>query len=241
MQSGRIQSTMTIENAPQDLAPRRFVDLKRYKTMVFDCDGVILDSNELKTQAYYDTAISFGADEQQAQALVDYHVRLGGISRFIKFEHFLREILGRPVTDGDMQILLDRFASEIHRGLLSCEMAEGLQELRNATPDARWMVISGGDQAEVRTLLAERNIGELFDAGIYGSPDNKDMILARESATDNVVFPAIFFGDSRYDHEASSRAGLDFVFVSHWTELADWQEYCSSRDIPVIARLENLL
>ncbi len=217
------------------------MDLKRYKTMVFDCDGVILDSNALKTQAYYDTAISFGADEHQAQALVDYHVRLGGISRFIKFEYFLREILGQPVMDGDMQILLDRFASEIHRGLLNCEMAAGLQALRNASPDARWMVISGGDQAELRTLFAERKISELFDAGIYGSPDNKDMILAREAASANVAFPAVFFGDSRYDHEASSRAGLDFVFVSNWTELDDWREYCSSHDIPVIARLENLL
>ncbi|MEO8419249.1 MAG: HAD family hydrolase [Methylophilaceae bacterium] len=217
------------------------MDLKRYKTMVFDCDGVILDSNALKTQAYYDTAISFGADEHQAQALVDYHVRLGGISRFIKFEYFLREILGQPAMDGDMQILLDRFASEIHRGLLNCEMATGLQALRNASPDARWMVISGGDQAELRTLFAERKISELFDAGIYGSPDNKDMILAREAASANVAFPAVFFGDSRYDHEASSRAGLDFVFVSNWTELDDWREYCSSHDIPVIARLENLL
>ncbi len=215
--------------------------IKRYKTMVFDCDGVILDSNALKTQAYYDTAISFGADGHQAQALVDYHVRLGGISRFIKFEYFLREILGQTVMDGDMQILLDRFASEIHRGLLNCEMAAGLRALRNASPDARWMVISGGDQAEVRTLFVERKIRELFDAGIYGSPDNKDMILAREAASANVIFPAVFFGDSRYDHEASSRAGLDFVFVSNWTELDDWREYCSSRDIPVIARLENLL
>lgn len=217
------------------------MDLKRYKTMVFDCDGVIIDSNELKTQAYYDTAISFGADEHQAQALADYNVRLGGISRFIKFEYFLREILGQPVTDGGMQILLERFANEAHKGLLNCEMAAGLQDLRNANLDARWMVISGADQTEVRTLFAERNISGLFDAGIYGSPDNKDMILAREMASANVAFPAIFFGDSRYDHEASSRAGLDFVFVSHWTELEGWQEYCSSRDIPVIARLENLL
>ena len=114
---------MTIENAPQNLAPGRVVNLKRYKTMVFDCDGVILDSNELKTQAYYETAISFGANEHQAKALVDYHVRLGGISRFIKFEYFLREILGLPVTDDGMQILLNRFAREIHRGLLNCEMA----------------------------------------------------------------------------------------------------------------------
>ncbi|MDP2247466.1 MAG: HAD family hydrolase, partial [Nitrosomonadales bacterium] len=50
------------------------MDISQYKTIVFDCDGVILDSNQLKTQAYFDTAIDFGANEQQAKALMDYHV-----------------------------------------------------------------------------------------------------------------------------------------------------------------------
>ena len=44
--------------------------LAEYKTLVFDCDGVVLNSNQLKIQAYHDVAIEFGANEQQAQALV---------------------------------------------------------------------------------------------------------------------------------------------------------------------------
>ena len=43
--------------------------LAEYKTLVFDCDGVVLNSNQLKIQAYYDVAIKFGANEAQAQAL----------------------------------------------------------------------------------------------------------------------------------------------------------------------------
>ena len=215
------------------------LDLKQYKTLVFDCDGVVLNSNELKTEAYYRVAVGFGADHEQAQALVDYHVRLGGISRFIKFRYFLDEIMHQPVTDESLTVLLESFAEEIHRGLLTCEMAPGLLELREVTKEARWMLVSGGDQTELRTLFAERGIDGLFDAGIFGSPDNKDIILAREVENGNLAKPAIFFGDSRYDHEASNRAGLDFVFVSYWTELQNWQDYCGDNRITVIERLTD--
>ena len=43
------------------------------------------NSNFQKIEAYRNAAISFGANEQQAQALVDNHVALTGISRHIKF------------------------------------------------------------------------------------------------------------------------------------------------------------
>lgn len=216
------------------------MDLKRYQTLVFDCDGVVLDSNQLKTEAYYRVAVAFGANHEQAQALVDYHVRLGGISRFIKFRYFLDEIMHQPVTDVAMTILLESFAEEIHKELLTCEMAPGLLELREHTWHTRWMLVSGGDQTELRSLFAERGIDNLFDAGIFGSPDNKDVILAREIANGNLAQPALFFGDSKYDHEASERAGLDFVFVSYWTELRDWQTYCRNHHLTVVERLSNV-
>jgi phosphoglycolate phosphatase-like HAD superfamily hydrolase len=216
------------------------VDLKRYKTLVFDCDGVILDSNQLKIQAYYDTAIGFGANKLQAKALVDYHVQLGGISRYHKFEYFLREITHQPVQDDLMQDLLQRFSHEVVQGLLKCKIASGLQQLREATSHARWMLVSGGDQSEKHMVFAKLGIDKLFDAGIFGSPDYKDDILAREKASGNLQLPAIYFGDSRYDHEAATRAGFDFVFVSEWTDFIGWQDYCATHHITVINKLEEV-
>lgn len=217
------------------------MNLSQYQTWVFDCDGVILDSNLLKTQAYYDTAIAFGASHEQAQAIMDYHVKLGGISRYPKYQHFLSEIMQQPVTEKDMDFLLERFATEIHQGLLTCKVADGLHELRQQYPDARWMVLSGGDQAELRGLFQERALDTLFDGGIFGSPDNKDEVLRRELANGNITKPGLFLGDSKYDHEAASAAGLDFIFLSQWTEFDGWQAYCQTRDIPVLDNLASLL
>ena len=214
--------------------------LAEYKTLVFDCDGVVLNSNQLKIQAYYDVAIKFGANKTQAQALVDYHVKLGGISRYPKFEYFLHEIMQQAVTEQAMQALLDSFTKEVKRLLTDCEIAPDLMRVREANPHAKWMIISGGDQAELRDIFQQRGIDKLFDAGIFGSPDNKDVILARELDAVNIVEPALFIGDSRYDHQASTNAGLDFVFLSAWTDVEDWHDYCANHQITVFNHLGDL-
>jgi phosphoglycolate phosphatase-like HAD superfamily hydrolase len=54
-------------------------------------------------------------------------------------------------------------------------------------------------------------------------------------------FPALFIGDSKYDYEAATRAGLDFIFLSNWTEVADWKTYCATNKIKVLGNLAELL
>lgn len=223
------------------------IDLKKYKSIVFDCDGVVLDSNIVKTEAYFRTAKNLGATDEQAQALVDYHVKLGGISRYHKFDYYLREILHAPVSQQAIQDLLDEFSRQLEVGLMECAMAEGLLELKKNTLGSNWFILSGGDQQELRSLFDKRMLsnGEkletLFDGGIFGSPDNKDEVLAREKANGNIKLPALFLGDSKYDFEAADRAGLDFVFISDWTEVPDWQAYCETNQLKVLRNIRNLL
>jgi len=214
---------------------------------VFDCDGVVLDSNVVKTEAYFRTAKNLGATDAQAQALVDYHIKLGGISRHHKFNWYLREVLNQAVTDAAIQVLLDDFGRELEVGLMQCNLAKGIFDLRTATPNANWMVLSGGDQQEIRTLFAKRQVkpnislDQMFDGGLFGSPDNKDEVLAREIANGNIQLPALFLGDSKYDFEAATRAGLDFVFLSAWTEVPDWREYCATHQIKALDGISSLL
>jgi phosphoglycolate phosphatase-like HAD superfamily hydrolase len=103
------------------------------------------------------------------------------------------------------------------------------------------MMLSGGDQAELRKIFARRGLAELFEAGIFGGPDTKDIVLSREIASSNIQFPALFIGDSKYDYQASTSAGLDFVFLSGWTEVRDWQEFCTQNNIVVLESLTQLL
>tara|TARA_Y100001933_G_C18894941_1_gene519964 strand:- start:17 stop:607 length:591 start_codon:yes stop_codon:yes gene_type:complete len=153
-------------------------ELKAYLTLVFDCDGVVLDSNKVKTTAFYQATLPYG--EAAAQAMVDYHVANGGVSRYKKFAYFLEQIAPTHAEHQgpDLEDLLQAYAGYVREGLLSCEMAPGLESLRQQIPDARWLIVSGGDQSELRDVFAQRGISEWFDGGIFGSPDTKDEILA---------------------------------------------------------------
>lgn len=157
-------------------------NINNYKTIIFDCDGVVLNSNKVKTQAFYNTALAFG--QAAAERLVKYHVERGGISRYKKFQWFIdnlnEEDLAQSKDQPNLDNLLSGYAAEVHKGLRSCQIADGLDELREKTKDSIWLIVSGGDQAELRELFAERDIAQLFDGGIFGSPDSKEVIMNRK-------------------------------------------------------------
>lgn len=213
--------------------------LDHYRTWAFDCDGVVLNSNQVKTRAFYAAALPYG--EAAAEALVDYHQANGGISRYRKFEYFLERIVPAGSRGPDLEALLEAFAGRVRELLENCEVAERLQALRYATPGVRWLLVSGGDQQELRDVFAAKGIGQWFDGGIFGSPDTKDEILARELNRHNIVEPAVFIGDSRYDFEASARAGLDFVFVKQWTEFEGHEQFFAASDVKVVDTVHDLL
>lgn len=217
-------------------------NLFEYRTLVFDCDGVILNSNKIKTKAFYQAALAYG--EQAAHSLVKYHVANGGVSRYKKFTYFLDEIvpiLAPKVSGPNLDELLENYAEIVLHGLLSCEVAEGLEKLRSETPDAKWLIVSGGDQAELRHVFNERGLAKYFDGGIFGSPDNKDQILEREMDNSNIEHPALFLGDSKYDYIASTGAGIDFIFISGWSEFEDFNMYCSDKNVECVDYVYNIL
>lgn len=212
--------------------------LSEYKTIIFDCDGVILNSNRVKTDAFYSAALPYG--HSAAAALVDHHVRNGGISRYKKFDYFLQNIAPVDAQGPGLQDLLDTYAEMVKTGLLACEVAEGLEAFRHHTTGARWLVASGGDQAELREVFEERRLLQWFDGGIFGSPDTKEDIVKREMENGNICLPALFIGDSRYDHQVAHENGLDFAFLTGWTEFEQWKEYLAPFDITIERTLKDL-
>ena len=210
-----------------------------YASWVFDCDGVLLDTNGLKTDAFYQVARPYG--DAAAQALVDYHTANGGISRFKKFDYFFRDILGRSDCDGETTLALDAFAQIVRDGYASAREADGLRDVLDRLVGAgkRCFVVSGGLQDEVRDAMAAKGLSHYF-SGVFGSPDTKEEILRREltkpgdATKTDMNRPAVFIGDSRYDHVAASAFGLDFIFASGWTEFADWKTYFQDKDIRAV-------
>jgi len=215
-------------------------NIQSYKTIVFDCDGVVLNSNKTKVNAYFTVAKKMGGTDEQAQALVEHHVTKGSFPRNGKIEYYLKNIKKQEITPEIMQAYMQAFDEILDETLMECEVADGLLTLKENTPQARWMLLSGGDQEELRRIFPRRNLSHLFEAGIFGGPDQKEDVLAREKNNGNIVFPALFVGDSKYDHQAATGAGLDFVFLSDWTEVKDWQSYCQQHHVKVLNNISQL-
>lgn len=211
--------------------------LEDYASLIFDCDGVLLNSNPIKTRAFYKATLPYGEDA--ARSMVDYHLSNGGISRYEKFNYFLTEIVSSGQKGPDKEELLEYFAREVRKGLLSCEITPGLQELRIGTSHAKWFVISGGNQNELHHVFKERGLEDFFDGGIFGSPDSKDDIMSKEMGNGNICLPALFLGDSKYDYDTSLRAGVEFIFVSDWSEFVGWRRFFAGRS-NVIGKLVQL-
>lgn len=214
------------------------VSAKDYKTWIFDCDGVLLDSNQVKSRAFYDTALPYGANV--AERFLSYHKKFGGVSRFEKFRYLFADILGMDHFEPDLQTALLRFSELCKLGLKQSRITPGLVEMLTEikTQGGQTMIVSGGLQSELREHFSERKLEGLFDQ-IFGSPDDKETILEREVGNGSIVYPGIFFGDSQYDFETCSKFDLDFVFISAWTEFKDWDEYFSGKAIPAVSFLAD--
>lgn len=209
-----------------------------YKTIVFDCDGVILNSNKIKSDAFFKAALVYG--QCAAQQFLDYHIAGGGASRYEKFKWFVENIV-QEKSGPSLDQLLVSYATEVRRGLLACDISESLLDLREKTKGANWLIVSGGDQEELRDVFAHRNIDNLFDGGIFGSPESKNEIISAQISSGNIKTPALFIGDSRSDYISASAFSLDFIFLHGWSDLVEWESFCTVNQINYAALLDDLL
>lgn len=212
--------------------------LDSYATIVFDCDGVILNSNNLKSDAFRKVTLPYG--HELADTFVEYHRQNGGFSRQHKFSHLLDVLVPDDVEGPNLQTLLENYAGIVRLGLHECKIAEGLDELRAQTREANWLVVSGGNQEELHKAFKDREIFKLFDGGVFGNPDSKHDIIRREISNGNIRFPALLIGDSRYDHVVASENNIDFIFLYNWTDFKDWKSYCKKHNLRYVSKLSDL-
>lgn len=216
------------------------MNLSEYKAAIFDCDGVILDSNAVKSQAF---ALALnGEDPELVSRFVKYHQTNGGVSRYIKFEHFFKNMKEQLDYQTDLEMALSRYAQLSEKGLLSCAEIAGVRSVleyfnKNEIP---CYVVSGGDQQEVRHVLAVRGLSQYFTA-IYGSPKSKLENLSELTARGKLSNVCIYFGDANTDLMAANQFNMEFVFVKGVSEWDDGEGICTGQSIPVITDFEELV
>ena len=71
--------------------------IEDYEVLIFDCDGVILDTNKLKVSAFKKVLNEFGISH--VQKFLNYFKRNFGRSRYIHVKYFIEDILKRTFDE----------------------------------------------------------------------------------------------------------------------------------------------
>ncbi|MBF0482622.1 MAG: HAD family hydrolase [Desulfovibrionaceae bacterium] len=179
------------------------------KVVIMDCDGVILESVDVKTRAFAALFAAYGPET--ADQAVAHHLRNGGISRFEKFRFVYRELLRRPLSPQLEQELGERFTHLCFEGVLAAGFVPGAMEfIAAAGRVVPLYVASGAPEEELRSIFEARDLARHF-RGVFGSPATKpeiiERILALEGASPG---QAVMIGDSATDLEAALAAGTGF-------------------------------
>ncbi len=217
------------------------MNIKKYKTILFDCDGVILNSNEVKTESFKKTLNNY--DLELVEKFILFHKMNGGLSRYEKIRYFFENLAPYNTNkiDDSYENALERYGIICKNSLLDVEVAYGLNILRDFTINSRWLIVSGGDQMELRHLFLHKGIDKYFNGGIFGSPDTKEEIIKRELASGNIIKPVLFIGDSKLDYQAAKSNRIDFIFLSGWTDLSEYREFCKKNKILNIKNIRSIL
>lgn len=204
------------------------------KAIILDFDGVILESADIKTQAF--VHLFEGHPPHVVNAIVQHHLDNVGLSRYEKLKYIYPAILKRPLGAQEMEELSRRFAEYVVEPVRACPEVEGATEfLRVYSKRCLLFVASGTPEEELRELAQARGLSRFFTA-VFGSPATKSQICASILRQWHLQpAEAVFVGDSLTDFREASRTGVPFI-----GRVRPGEETFKGLEVPTVENLRQL-
>jgi len=181
------------------------------KALLFDFDGVILESAGIKTDAYR-KLLEENYSPEKVDDFMEYHAANVGISRYVKIQYFYEQILGSALTDAKEKELMNKFSKIVFDEVLQASFIKGMPEfLEDNYKKLTLLVVSGTPTEEVNLIIEKRKLNIYFKE-IHGSPSSKgeiiNDILSRYKWNPGEV---VFFGEAESDLRAADKTGAVFI------------------------------
>jgi len=180
------------------------------KAVIFDFDGVILESAGIKTAAFGKLFENEYPD--QVEDIVDYHKKNMGISRYTKFKHIYKNILKKPLSKSDEEMLGKKFSTIVFDEILRAPFVPGARKfIEKRSKSFDLFIASGTPIVELAQIIKKRKLGEYFVA-VHGTPENKDKIISDIMKKYNYLRDeVVFVGDAESDFIAAEKSRINFV------------------------------
>jgi len=187
--------------------------LESKELLVFDFDGVLADSVEIKTDAFAEIYKPFG--ENIVAKVVDYHRKNGGMPRFDKFKHYHSSYLDLQLSDYQLLKLSEQFSALVVNAVIASNEVPGANNFLQyqCSNNKKCIINSATPQKEICQIIDKRGMTKYFN-GIYGSPSSKyDNLILALSNSEVSYKDVVFFGDAKSDLQAADTLQIDFVGV----------------------------
>ncbi|MEZ5633441.1 HAD-IA family hydrolase [Nitrosomonas sp.] len=182
-----------------------------FEAIIFDFDGVIAESGEIKTQAFAELYRPYG--EAVVAEVVKYHTAHGGLSRYNKFRHFQQHLLHKaPLTPEQEQELDRRFSELVVEAVVAAEAVPGADELiRQQVDRIPLFVASGTPETELKVIVERRGLTPYFKQ-VRGAPKLKPELIA-EILSEHGLNPngVLMIGDAMADYEGAQANNTAFL------------------------------
>jgi HAD superfamily hydrolase (TIGR01549 family) len=180
------------------------------RAIVFDFDGVLVESVDVKTRAY---AFLFQNEgEEVVRKVVDYHLKNGGVSRFEKIRFYYSDILHRSLSEERFQELCTQFSHLVVDEVVASSWVDGAKEflIRNKKKYTL-IIISGTPEPELKKIIKRREMAHFFSS-VKGAPKDKVSLL-KEVMIEYHLKPEeiVFIGDAETDLSAARNTGVHFI------------------------------
>ena len=205
----------------------------KHDAFLFDCDGVILDSNEIKIAALAESLtinghepsfIDWACHEFRSnfgrtrpdhfRALANHWMKKGNRAKDFEKEHALySELVERDYCKSD--VISENF-----------EIMKFLQKNKEKV-----FIVSASDEDSLKEVIREK-IGEDFCSMVHGGPVKKVEHIQRLIVENTLQHP-VLFGDAKQDLDAARKCGIDFIGLSKYSaEQIVFEEYCAMHNYP---------
>ena len=204
--------------------------LQDFSTYIFDCDGVILDSNFIKEQNI-EEVVSQYLSGSRLREFLNYFNSNSGIPREVKIKKFIK-------SSKTQNLILNEYMSKNLNSLKKSKLTLGLisfLDMIKIDSENKAYVLSGGSTIELNEVFKYKNLCNRFDC-IYGGPKTKEENLKEI----NITKPSIFFGDSKKDYEISLQSDLKFVFVSDYSSFKNYKVFFAKKKIQIINNFSDI-
>jgi len=183
--------------------------VKNLRVLILDFDGVVIESNAVKTEAF---EYVFARFPEYAEAMMAFHHAHVSIDRFVKFRR-LAELMGKEKDAGFLTEIAESFSAQVRSAMLKVPLVPGADSfLDKAVANMPVYLASVTPERELFDVLNKRNLAHWF-LEVYGCPPWTKPEAIRDILSREKIGPsgALLIGDSAGDQRAARETGINFL------------------------------